>query len=131
MNCYKDENGYYSYIRALNNYTAVTFACAMMRKEIYTEVGGMDEQLPIEYNDVDICIRVSQKGYHNLYVPDVELYHFESSTRGHPLQSKEAWEVHERDLKLFTSKWDGLLQNDPCYNPNLSLNHGFGLNLSI
>ena len=124
---YKEENGYYGYIRSLNNYAVVTFACAMCRREVYTELGGMDENLPVEYNDVDFCLQAYKAGYFNVYVPDVEVIHYESSSRGHPFQSKEAYNRHVHDLNVFTGKWGYLLQHDPFYNPNLSSVHAFAL----
>lgn len=121
VNMHRNDRGYYNYVRSLNNYSAVTAACVMCRKKIYDEVGGMDETLDVEYNDVDLCLKFLTHGYYNVYVPDVEVYHYESATRGHPFQSKEAWAQHEKDFGIFRGKWQKLIDNDPFYNPNLSI----------
>jgi GT2 family glycosyltransferase len=119
----KASNGYYNYIISLNNYLAVTGACMMVRKDVFYEVGGFDESLAVEYNDVDFCLKIHEKGYYNLYVPDVQLYHHESVTRGHPFHSKANWEQHEKDFAIFRDKWLKWIENDPFYNPNLSIEH--------
>ncbi len=121
VNMHKDDRGYFNYIKSLNNYSALTGACLMCRKNIYEEVGGMDERLDVEYNDVDFCLKLIAKGYYNVYVPTVELYHYESATRGHPFQSKESWAQHEKDFGIFRGKWQKLIDNDPFYSPNLSI----------
>lgn len=121
VNMHRNDRGYYNYVRSLNNYAAVTAACVMFRKSIYNEVGGMDETLDVEYNDVDLCLKFYRQGYYNVYVPDIEVYHYESATRGHPFQSKESWAQHEKDFGIFRSKWLPLIENDPFYNPNLSI----------
>ncbi len=121
VNMGRNDRGYFNYIRSLNNYAAVTGACLMCRKSIYNEVGGMDEKLEVEYNDVDLCLQFLAHGYFNVYVPTVEVYHHESATRGHPFQSKIAWAQHEKDFAIFGSKWQKWIDNDPFYNPNLSI----------
>jgi|GEM_PF-538054 len=121
INMHKNDRGYFNYIKSLNNYSAVTAACVMCRKEIYQEVGGMDEMLDVEYNDVDLCLKFLTHGYFNVYIPDVEVYHYESATRGHPFQSKESWAQHEKDFGIFRGKWQSLIDNDPFYSPNLSI----------
>ena len=121
INKYKDERGYFNYIRSLNNYSALTGACLMVRKSVFNEVGGMTEALEIEYNDVDLCLKIMTHGYFNVYVPDVSLYHHESASRGHPFQSKESYKNHERDIAIFQSHWQKYIDNDPYYSPNLSI----------
>ena len=115
------DRGYFNYVRLLNNYAAVTGACMMCRKSVYNEVGGMDERLEVEWNDVDLCLQFLKHGYYNVYLPTVELYHYESATRGHPFQSKQAWAQHEKDRAIFRNKWQEQIDNDPFYNPNLSV----------
>jgi GT2 family glycosyltransferase len=81
----------------------------------------MDENLAVEYNDIDLCLKLLQQGSYNVYLPSVELYHYESATRGHPFRSRSAWKQHEKDLETFKSKWQHLIDNDPFYNPNLDV----------
>src|SRR5690606_291472 len=105
LNAYKDDPGYFNYIQSVNNFSAVTAACMMVRKSVYEEVGGMDESFEVEYNDVDLCLKFQDAGYYNVYLPDVELYLYESATRGHPHQSRESWDRHVREIALFKAKW--------------------------
>ena len=114
---YANAERYDSRANRVTNYSAVTGACLMCRKEVYSELGGMDEQLPVEYNDIDLCLKMLCKGYYNVYLPQVELYHFESATRGHPFRSKKAWKQHNHDLTVFKNKWQKMIDRDPYYNP--------------
>lgn len=129
VGAYKDEPGYFNYIQSVNNYSAVTAACLLCRKEVFNEVGGMDETFEVEYNDVDFCLQLIEAGYYNVYLPQVELYHYESATRGHPHQSKVSYERHLKEMKLFKDKWQKYIDHDPCYNPNLNIGvHDFSMN---
>jgi glycosyltransferase involved in cell wall biosynthesis len=128
---YKDDPGYFNYIQSVNNNSAVTAACLMCRKEVFDTVGGMDETFEVEYNDVDFCLKIMEAGYNNVYLPQVELYHYESATRGHPHQSKPSYERHLKEMKLFKDKWQHVIDHDPFYNPNLNLgSHDFSMNFS-
>jgi len=96
------------------NCTAVTAACLLMRRRPFEEVGGFDERLPIAYNDVDLCLRLRERGYVIVYTPRALLYHTESATRGmdHPAE----------DEQRFRARWGTVIAaGDPYYNPNLSL----------
>ena len=114
---------HFNYIQSINNCSAVTAACLMVRKEAFSRAGGMDESLPVEFNDVDFCMTLGKLGYYNVYLPFVRLYHYESATRGHPFKSLAAWKQHKRDLDHFTEKWGSTVDNDPFYNRNLSADH--------
>lgn len=131
VNLHKNDAGYFNYVQSVNNFSALTAACLMCRKATYLQVGGMDEAFEVEYNDVDLCLKFIKAGYYNVYLPDVELYHYESATRGHPHQSKESWERHIREIALFKTKWQDMIDNDPYYNPNLNRGtHDFSINFS-
>jgi GT2 family glycosyltransferase len=94
--------------------SAVTAACMMMRHSLFDEVGGFDETLPIDFNDVDLCLRLRQRRYLIVYTPLALLYHHESATRGH-------FHVPEYQA-LFLRRWDRYIRNgDPYYNRNLTL----------
>ncbi len=125
VNMEKSAPGYFNSLNAVTNYSAVTAACLMCRKKVYAEAGGMDEALAVEYNDIDLCLKFTALGYNNVYLPQVEVYHYESATRGHPLRSKEAWQQHEKELALFKSKWPDFIECDPCYSPHLDLDGHF------
>lgn len=128
---YREDPGYFNYIQSVNNYSAVTAACLMVRADAWDRVGGMNEQFEVEYNDVDFCLRLQEAGYNNVYLPQVELYHYESATRGHPHQSRASYERHLSEMEKFSKRWQALIDHDPCYNPNLNRGvHDFGMNFS-
>jgi GT2 family glycosyltransferase len=101
--------GFWSRGDLTRNVSAVTGACTMIRPSVYWRVGGNDERLRVAYNDVDLCLRIRQAGYHNVYAPHVELYHHESSTRG-------KFE-HGDDGPLFAQRWKVGGFVDPYYSP--------------
>lgn len=122
--------GYFNYVNMLNNYSAVTAACIMIRRDVWDEVNGFDELFTVEYNDVDFCLKVRETGRNNIYVPHVELFHYESISRGHPHMTKESYDRHVREIQLLKDKWMDYIDNDPCYNPNLTLGaHDFSLRI--
>jgi len=106
--------GYWARGVLIQNLTAVTAACLVLRKEVYDSIGGFDEEnFTITFNDVDLCLRIHEKGFRNLYTPYAELYHHESKTRGFmAFQSEEDY---------FSERWKPYIQYDSAYNPNLSL----------
>ena len=114
--------GYFNYINLLNNYSALTAACIMVRTEVYDKVKGFSEEFEVEYNDVDFCLKVIEAGYRNLYIPHIELFHYESISRGHPHSTSESYKRHVFEVTSFRNKWMKYVENDPCYNPNLTLN---------
>jgi GT2 family glycosyltransferase len=116
----RDGPGYFNYINLLHNYSALTAACIMVRAEVYDKVNGFDEKFTVEYNDVDFCLKVMEAGYRNVYIPHVELYHYESISRGHPLANPKSVKRHEKEANMFVKKWTKYVENDPCYNPNLT-----------
>jgi O-antigen biosynthesis protein len=116
----KDAAGYFNNLKAITNYSAVTAACCMVRKDNFTEVGGFDESLAVEFNDVDFCLKLKEKGCNNIYLPHVTLYHHESISRGHPHKTRESYKRHLADLTEFKNRWQKYIDHDPCYNPHLS-----------
>jgi GT2 family glycosyltransferase len=110
-----DHPGYFCSNVVNRNYLAVTAACLMMRRGVFFELGKMDEQFPLNYNDVDLCLKAHQAGYRNVVTPYVQLIHYESASRPKGLNPKE-WENLNNKWKLYFNK----LQYDPYYNPNLS-----------
>jgi GT2 family glycosyltransferase len=98
------------------NCSAVTGACMMVPRRIFDEVGGFDEQLRVVLNDVDLCLKIRERGYFVVYTPHALLYHYEGSSRGrlHP----------PPDEKVFERRWSAFLdRGDPYYNPNLTDKH--------
>ncbi len=117
----KDAPGYFYFLKTINNYSALTAACCMVRKNCYDEIGGFDEELAVEFNDVDFCLRLKDRGYNNLYLPHVTLYHYESISRGHPHKTKASYQQHLRDVAFFKTRWQAFIDHDPCYSPHLSM----------
>lgn len=116
----RDAEGYFERLKLVQNYSAVTGACLLVRREIYEQVGGLNEQdLPIAYNDVDFCLRVHAAGYRNLWTPHAELYHHESVSRGED-DTPEKKARFDREVAYMRATWATELDNDPYYNPNLS-----------
>jgi O-antigen biosynthesis protein len=105
--------GYASGAVSVRNYSAVTAACLMSRRAVFDEVGGFDEAFPIDFNDVDYCLRVRQAGYRIVYTPYAQLYHHESASFGARVQDPAGVEEMRR-------RWGHVLERDPYYNPNLT-----------
>jgi GT2 family glycosyltransferase len=95
----------------VRNYSAVTGACLMTRMDVWQELGGFDEAFPLNYNDVDYCLRLIESGRRVVYTPYAELYHHEGA-------SKEG--LHQRELEAFQARWGTRWAHDPYFNPNLS-----------
>jgi GT2 family glycosyltransferase len=108
--------------------SAVTGACLIVRKNVYEQVGGLDERLQVAFNDIDFCLRLGEAGYRNVWTPFAALYHHESASRGSD-ESGEKRERFLREIALMEQRWGRLLERDPAYNPNLSLT-GTGFDLA-
>ena len=99
-----------------------TGACMAIEKYKFEKVGGFDEEyLKIAFNDVDLCLKLLEKGWKNLYTPHAVLYHHESKSRG-PENTPDKKVRFKSEIDYMLSRWSGVLENDPAYNPNLSLN---------
>lgn len=113
-------NGYAGRAALVQSFSAVTAACLVIRKSIYQEVGGLDEvHLKVAFNDVDLCLRVREAGYRNVWTPYAELMHHESATRGDDIASEKRARL-EGETACMHLRWGALLQRDPSYNPNLT-----------
>lgn len=111
--------GYFSRLKMVSNYSAVTAACLMIKKDIYNNVGGFEENLQVAFNDVDFCLKVREKGFYNVWLPQVQLYHYESKSRGHE-DTPEKQKRFKSEIEWMRNRWAEVLDNDPCYNPNLT-----------
>ncbi|MBS7457827.1 glycosyltransferase family 2 protein [Coralloluteibacterium stylophorae] len=100
--------------------SAVTAACLVVRREVFEEVGGLDETLSVAFNDIDFCLRIRVAGYRNLWTPYAELYHHESASRGYE-DTPEKQARFRGEVERMRERWGEVLVNDPCYNPNLTL----------
>ena len=127
----RNDPGYFNRLEAIQNISAVTGACLMVKKAIYSALGGLDEiNLPIAFNDVDFCLRLREQSYLNVFTPYCELYHHESRSRGlettpdrkRKFRQERAY-LRQRHIAVFT-------KGDPYYNLNLPLDREtFGLRL--
>ena len=113
-----DHPGYWDFARVVRNYSAVTGACLMIRKSLFEEVGGFDEAFAIAYNDIDLCLRLRERGYLVVYTPYAVLYHHQSASRG-PYNPKK----DRKPEALLRSRWGKVLDNDPYYSPHLTRQH--------
>jgi O-antigen biosynthesis protein len=114
-----DAYGYFSQIQTVNNYLALTAACLMCRREIFEEVEGFEENLCIAFNDIDFCLKIVDKGYRNIYLPHVRLYHYESKSRGYE-NTPEKVARFNKEINFMQKKWPHYISYDPCYSPHLS-----------
>ncbi len=113
--------GYLGRAELLQSFSAVTAACLMIRKSLFERMGGFNEyDLPIAYNDVDLCIRIREAGYRNVWTPYAELWHREAATRGND-RSPETQTRFISECDYMKKTWGDLLLKDPAYNPNLTL----------
>ena len=112
--------GYFGRLLISANYAAVTGACLMVTKERYLNIGGLDEELAVAYNDVDFCLRLLQKRYLNIVLSHVRLYHHESRSRGVDATADRNKDRLKRDMTAMETRWRDFIANDPYYNPNLT-----------
>ncbi len=118
---------YFGFNRVNYNCLAVTAACLMVRREIFEQAEGFDESFPVAYNDVDLCMKIVERGLYNTVRNDVIAYHHESLSRGNDaLDEKKLTRLHRERSRLYR-KHPGLRKQDPFLNPNL---HKYGMYLN-
>jgi GT2 family glycosyltransferase len=116
----KDSCGYMGRLQVVQNLSAVTGACLMTRKDVFEEIGGFNDRLPLAFNDVDLCLKMREKGYLIVFTPFAELYHYESLSRGNE-ESQDKFE-RSKEVNYIREKWGHVIdRGDPYYNPNLTL----------
>lgn len=117
----KGDPGYFGRTTFVQDVSCVTAACMMIPKNVFDQIGGLDEKYEVAFNDVDLCMRIRKAGYLIVFDPYAELYHYESKSRG----TDEEPEKRERflsEVKRFQTQWrEELIKGDPYYNPNLTL----------
>ena len=112
--------GPYGRARAVREVGAMITACAVVARDRYLEVGGMDESLAVSCNDLDLCLRLARAGYRHVVTPYAELTHHESASRGYADDPANA-RGNAAEEARFAARWSRELADDPCYNPNLAL----------
>jgi GT2 family glycosyltransferase len=120
--------GYVARAALAQNFSAVTAACLVVRKDHYDHVGGLNEiDLAIAYNDVDFCLKLTRLGLRNVWTPFVELYHFESATRGYEV-GRDKLRRFEKEQRYMLKTWKAEIDRDPACNPNLTFDRAdFGI----
>ena len=120
----RDEIGYMGRLVSVQEISAVTAACMMMKASVFCDAGGFDEELRVAFNDIDLCMQVRSMGEKIVFTPYAELYHYESKSRG--LEDTPEKQLRfGKEVKCFKRKWErDLLKGDPYYSPNLSLKEG-------
>ena len=123
-----NDGGYVGQLILTRELSAVTGACLALRKEVYEAVGGMDEDnLPVSYNDVDLCLRIREHGLRVVWTPFAELYHLEGGSRGFD-ETPEKMARAKREADYMRRRWAPVLDADSFYNPNFDLkDHSFDL----
>lgn len=128
---HEDDPGYMGRAISSQDVSAVTAACLMVKKSVYEEVGGLEEEFQVAFNDVDFCLKVRKAGYLIVYDADVKLFHYESKSRGME-DTTERFIRFGNEMMLLNSKWDILSTFvDPYYNPNLSYLEYYKINHTI
>lgn len=113
--------GYFSRLSIVQNVSAVTAACLLVRRSVYDAVDGLNEEdLKVAFNDVDFCLKVREAGFRNLWTPYAELYHYESISRGAE-DNPEKVARFNKEIEYMKKRWGDLLSHDPYYSPNLTL----------
>jgi O-antigen biosynthesis protein len=116
----RDHPGYFYRLLLPQSLSAVTAACLLVRRHVYEQVEGLDEEnLRIAFNDVDFCLKVREAGYRNLWTPYAELYHYESISRGTE-DTPEKQERFRAEIAFMQKKWGSMLDEDPFYSSNLT-----------
>jgi GT2 family glycosyltransferase len=115
-----DSAGYQQRLTLVQNYSAVTAACLLVRRALFLQVGGLNEQaLPVAFNDVDLCLKIQAAGYRNLWTPYAAHYHFESKSRGR--EDTPAKKARERaEINYMRQTWPVQIADDACYSPHLT-----------
>lgn len=115
----RDFTGYFGRAVLVQNLSAVTAALLMVKRSAFNDVNGFDENLAVAFNDVDLCLKIREKGYLIIFDPDIEAYHYESKSRGYE-DTPEKKRRFKHEHEIFYSKW-GKHYIDPYYNVNLTL----------
>jgi GT2 family glycosyltransferase/glycosyltransferase involved in cell wall biosynthesis/trans-aconitate methyltransferase len=117
------EDGYMGRLQVAQEYSAVSGSCLLIRRELFDQVGGLDEQhFGVRYSDVDLCLKVKAAGYKVIWTPFASLVHFGRQTI-HSYADNSFVEMVARSQEALVSRHLPALANDPAFNPNLSLLH--------
>lgn len=120
----REHQGYHGRAALEQDLSCVTAACMVLKRDVFETAGGFDEELAVAYNDVDLCLRIREKGVRILWTPEVTLVHHESASLGkHDKPERE--ESYRQECAYMRRRWGETLDRDPFYNPNLSLDSAY------
>lgn len=122
----EEQYGYFGRLISVYDWSCVTAACLMVKKDKYLSVNGLDEKLKVAYNDVDFNLKLLDKGYNHVVLPNVKLFHYESLSRGND-QSDNQIKRFKEETDYMCDKWKEKLLRDKYYNDNFSYNYAFRL----
>ena len=115
----RDYRGYLAQLLAPQEVTAITGACIAVERLKFDAVGGFDaENLPVDLNDVDFCLRIAKRGWANIWTPQATLIHHQSATRG---IDPDPFELYRKERSYFVERWSDVIRDDPYFHPGLSL----------
>lgn len=113
------ERGYLDQLEAPREVSAVTAACIAVARDKFEAVGGFDaDNLPVDLNDMDLCLRIGERGWVNLWTPEAALTHVQSGTRG---IDSDPFALYRKERKYFARRWREAIRDDPYFHPGLSL----------
>ena len=117
--------GYMGRAQLVQEFSAVSHACMLVRRQLFERAGGFNEQLPQAFSDVDFCLKLNDMGFQTVWTPRAELHaHWQPQEPGHP--SSEA--AQSKEWQILQGKWARYVRHDPAYNPNLTaIKEDFGL----
>ena len=116
-------HGYVGRATLISSFSAVTGACLAVQRKHFEAVGGFDDvNLRVACNDVDLCLKFTELGLHNVYTPFASLYHHESATRGYE-DTPEKKARFQKEVDHMWQRWPNMMARDPAYSPNLTLDH--------
>jgi len=109
--------GLFGRLASIYDYTAVTAACMLVKKSKFLQTSGFDEELKIALNDVDLCLQMRKLGYYNVCLSNIEMYHYESKSRGYEV-TKEKQQRFQNETEYMQEKWKDTLQDDKFFSKN-------------
>lgn len=114
-----NDNGYLNQLESAREVLAVTAACIAVEREKFDAVGGFDaENLPVDLNDIDLCLRIAERGWTNMWTPEAVMIHAQSGSRG---IDRDPFELYRKERTYFAQRWAEAIRDDPYFHPALSL----------
>jgi GT2 family glycosyltransferase len=112
------QRGYMDQLMVTHEVEAVTGACIAIERAKFEAIGGFDVDLPVEFNDIDFCLRAAERGWTTIWTPESVLYHLQSASRGYPLKP---FKVFRKEREYFLQRWAHVIRDDRYFHPALSL----------